>query len=170
MGQFPQIPRADNEFQRRDLRDRPPVGERIHIFACPLFAARYVNQDIAVYQVRHGEVGKKLSAPKITTEITDVLHTVADVRPVLPHAVEGEIPNRLRFALGTSGVGGHADLNDCPFDDAHVLQGFEDTIFVFCRDRHGFISGTPRQRLPDSTGLPFIILAPNTLAFRFIGW
>lgn len=60
-----------------------------------------VDQDIAVDQVRHVTWWRKRSAPKITPKIADVLHAVADVGPVLPHAVECEIPNRAGFTLDT---------------------------------------------------------------------
>ena len=52
-GQFTLIPSADDEFERRDLRDSPLLGEGIDILACRFYALRNVNQDIAVNQVRH---------------------------------------------------------------------------------------------------------------------
>ena len=71
-------------------------------------------------------------SPEDHAEDVDVFHTVADVGPVLPHAVECEIPNRAGFALEAVGARRYANLNNRPFDDTHILEGLEDAIFILC--------------------------------------
>jgi len=85
---------------------RPPLCERIHALACRLLTTRNVNQDIAVDQVGHVSVLGERSDPKVTLKIGNVFDAVADVGPVLPHAVERKIPKRAGFALEAVAYGG----------------------------------------------------------------
>ena len=78
---------------------------------------------------------------KIATKIPDVFDAIADVGPVLPHAVERKIPNRARFALEAVGVRRYANLDNGPFADAHILEGLEDAIFILCSDSHELTCG-----------------------------
>src|SRR5271157_4494985 len=85
------------------------------------------------------------STREITPKIADVFHAVGDVGPVLPHAVECEITNRAGLALEVVGARRYTNLNNCPFDDPHILEGLEDAIFILCADGHGLASGTLGQ-------------------------
>ncbi|PYV25398.1 MAG: hypothetical protein DMG24_09290 [Acidobacteria bacterium] len=53
-----------NEFESRNLRDCPPLGERIDVCACRLFATRNIDQDITVNQVRHLSVVEEALSPE----------------------------------------------------------------------------------------------------------
>ena len=57
-----------NEFESRNLGDCPPLGERIDVCACRLFATRNVDQDIAVNQVRHLSVAEEALIPEDRAE------------------------------------------------------------------------------------------------------
>ena len=64
---------------------------------------------------------RKRSAPKIAPKAADVFDAVADVAPVLPHAVERKIPNRAGFVLEAVGVPRYANLNNGPLAEAPRL-------------------------------------------------
>ena len=127
-----------------------------------------VDQDIAIDQVGHVTWWRKLSASKITSKTVDVFHAVDDVAPVFPYAVECEIPNRAGFALEAVSTRRYANLNNRPFDDAHILEGLEDAIFILCGDGHRLATGTLGQVDSRRYRIPYNIITPKMTAFGFL--
>src|SRR5215469_13859567 len=84
---------------------------------------------------RLGRFSPEYRAPKIT----DVFDTIANVSAILPHAIEGKIPNRAGFGFEALGVRWNMYLDYGSFVDGHVLKGLEDAVLVLCRNSHGFL-------------------------------
>jgi hypothetical protein len=86
----PVIPRTDDEFKGRKPGDRPPLRQRIQVFARRLPSTGDVDQGIAVQQIRHcgyrrrSDFARGTSAAKVVPEAVDVFHAIADVGTVLP--------------------------------------------------------------------------------------
>src|SRR5215471_10319548 len=86
-------------------------------------------------------LARKRSAAKLAPKLADIIDAIADVGPVLPHAIEGEIRNRAGFVLETVAVGRYANLNNRTFADADAFEGLEDATFVLRLDGHGLAHG-----------------------------
>src|SRR2546427_649498 len=124
---------------RSRLSRAPPNSSRAEIWeiAHPF---RAMHQCIRVLALCHGRCqsehrcrpGKackqfrfagETSTPEIAPKLVYVFDTIGDVSPILPHAVESEIPNRAAFCLEAVGTRRDLHLDDGSFVDSHVLEG-----------------------------------------------
>jgi hypothetical protein len=128
---LPLVLSAGNKFQSGHCGQCPVVPETVNVGDCALIVSRHVDKDIGVDEIGHP--GDVPLSPGVIAKMVHVAHAVGYIVAVCPQSGEFQVADgwwRDVFFLG------HVNVNHRALLNLHYLEGFEDSVLVFCRDRH----------------------------------